>query len=352
MESTFDNEVETLKEYARKRITLDMIGDVKQQIGKGTPLILIVDDYTSKLISSLFNMTDLLAEGIFSIEKININRQKFSKYHGLYFISPNKVSLNYIVNDFKDKLPQYKQISIFISSKINDDLLEIVINKEIVKRIKICKELNFSFIAKDESLYDFGINNFLNVFGYKNQTQKRNNYLQEIAEKLFTVATILREYPYIQYQKNSSLCKYIGENLNILLEDFYKTKTYNENRGIILLTDRTLDVTSPLLHDYNYRPIIYDIFNVKGENVEINGKHYKLNENDDLWKKYKNKHISIVFEEMQKDMNEFSKASKNRKNLDSFEEMQEALHNSKSQKAKTDQFTLHFALAEEIADVK
>ncbi len=170
-----------------------------------------------------------------------------------------------------------------------------------------------------------------------------------------TVCTVMREYPYIQYQKNSMLCLNLAETLNAQLSEFYQTKSYNEKRGILLITDRTLDITTPLLHDYNYETMVYDLFNTNDNELEFNEKKQKLDEKDELWTKYKNKHMCVVFEELQKDFEEFMKSdlSKVNKtdNVESFDEMANKLHNMKGYKTKTTQFGLHLKVAEEITNV-
>src|ERR1700710_3189552 len=89
-----------LKSNASSRILIDMIKETKRSAGDGSFLIIIVDDYTAKILSSFLTMTELLNEGIFSVERLGTKRQKFPKYQALYFVAPTQESCEKIAEDF------------------------------------------------------------------------------------------------------------------------------------------------------------------------------------------------------------------------------------------------------------
>lgn len=346
----------SLKSSAINRIMKGMIQATKDKVGSGF-LIIIVDDYTAKILSSFVTMSEVLNEGIFSVERLATKRQKFPKYHALYFVSPSSESAELIAQDFaEESKPHYSRVHIFFSHRIMDSVFEKLVTKGLVNRIKTCCEMNLSFLMRDKNLFDLGMPDALKIFAVKNNNDAKKMMLSQVMERLMTVCTVLKEFPYIQYQKSSPLSLSLAENINAQLSDFYQMKTYNEKRGILLIVDRTLDITTPFLHDYNYENMVFDLFPSQDNEIEFNGKKHKLDEKDELWVKYKNKHMCAVFEELQRDFEEFmksdlSKVSKS-DNLESFDEMANVLHNMKGYKTKTSLFSLHLKLAEEITTVK
>lgn len=347
----------SLKLKSTDRIILDMIQETKKMAGETKFLILIVDDFTAKLLSSFLTMSEVLNEGIFSVERLATKRQPFPKYHALYFISPTAESCSLVADDFKDdKNPMYSRIHLFFSHRIMEVTMDNLVTEGVVKRTKTCKELNLSFFIRDKNLFDLGIPDAIKIFSVKNNAEQRDKVLSIIMERLFTVCAVLKEFPHIQYQKSSPLCSRLAELLNEELKNFYSVKTYNEKRGILLLSDRMLDVTTPFLHDYNWETIIYDLFKIQDNELEFNDKKYKLDAKDELWMEYKNMHMAQVFEKLPKDFEEFmqsdlSKVGKT-DNLESFDEMANVLHNMKGYKTKTSQFSLHLKLAEEVSNVR
>ena len=345
----------TLKACSINRILLDMIRETRSQIDNATFLVLIVDDYSSKILSSFLTMTEVLNEGVFSIERLSLLRQKFPKYHGLYFLSPTSESVLKLVDDFADpNKPQHARAHIFFTHRLMDLTLEKMLKEPLVKRVKTLKELNLSFHIKDRDLFDLNLNFALEIFTVKNNLDQRDKILSNILERLFTVCASLNEYPYIQVQKSSSLCLKLGEMLNVMLTDFYQIKNFNEKRGILLLTDRTYDVTTPFLHDYSYEALVYDFFNLKENKIIVEKINYILDDKDEFWIKNKNKHIVKVFDEIQKEIKEFgesdiSKAHKGE--LETFDEMLNVVHGMKGYEKKSKQLSMHVKLCEEIMTV-
>jgi len=355
VESHSQTTTNSLKKNSINRILKDMIGETKKA-ADSTFVIIIVDDYTANILSSFLTVSEVLNEGIFSIERLASKRQKFPKYHALYFISPTAESCEFLAKDFEDDtIPQYSRVHIFFSHRIMDLTLEKIVTQNLVRRVKTCKEMNLSFLIKDRNLFDLGLPGALKIFTVKNNSDARSKILSTVMERLLTVCTVLKEYPYIQYQKNSTLCSNLAETINANLNEFYQTKNYNEKRGVLLIVDRTIDIATPLLHDYNYETMVYDLFKTTDNELHFNDKKYKLDEKDDLWIKYKNKHMVVVFDELQKDFDAFMQSDLSKVNkadkLESFDEMANVLHNMKGYKTKTNQFGLHLKLAEEITNV-
>jgi syntaxin-binding protein 1 len=351
----------SLKEHAVKRVILDMINDIKSTSGsQETLIVMIVDDYTVKILSSIVSMSDLLAKGVFSLEKLEIAREAFPKFHGLYFISPTEASIKILEQDFADpKYPQYGRVHIFFSHSCTDGVLnQLSKNDNLVRRLKTCKEVNFSFLVKDNNLFDLGMSTALEIYTTKNDEINRNIILSNLSERLFTVCTVLNEFPYIQYNKNSMYCSKLAEFLHSKLAPFYKNKSFNEKRGILLICDRTFDITSPFLHDYFYECMIYDMFNIKDNLIELpDKKNYKFDEKDRLWIKLKNKHIAEAFQELQKDFNAFmqsdiSKMQRGQGNdMQDFDQMSKVLHGIKGYQTQSTQFKVHLDLADEVTRV-
>ena len=344
-----------LKANSTQRILKDMIQETKNNVEAGF-LIIVVDDYTVKILSSFLTMTEVLNEGIFSIERLQTKRQAYPKYDALYFISPTNESCEILAKDFQnEKNPMYRRIHIFFSHEIIDMIFEKIITPGVVKRTKTCKELNLSFLIRDKNLFEIGLPGALKLFTVKNNKDNRDKLLSCIKERLATVCGVLRENPHIQYQGNSPIAARLAEYMNGHLTEFFNMRTSNEKRGIMLIVDRTIDIATPMLHDYNYETMIYDLFNTKENELEFMDKKYVLNDKDDLWVKYKNKHMCQVFEELQKDFDSFMQSDYNKVNKteeQSFDEMANVLSNMKGYKMKTNQFSLHLKLAEEITNVR
>ena len=311
--------------------------------------LIIVDSYSAKILSNYTTMTDILNKGIFTVESIYKPRQKFIKYHAIYFISPTKKTVDLLKKDFEKKI-LYNKIHIFFTHRCPEEILNNLISKEIINRCLTCKEFNLSFLTTSENVFELGFESGLKIFKCSNEIKL--NLIQSIADRLSTVCATLNIYPYIQYQNNSELCVELKNKLEPILKQLSQIKNY-PRKGILLLTDRSFDAVTPLLHDYSYESLIYDLLKVSQEKfVEVDGKKYKLSNKDDLWRKYSKMHIAEVFENLSKDFDDFQKSDLSKirdyDNLDSFEDMHNALSNMNTYKLKSNQLSMHIKIAEEI----
>ena len=198
-------------------------------------------------------------------------------------------------------------------------------------------------------VFDFDWESGLKIFNC--DEEQKEKMLQSICDRLFTVLTTLNIHPYIQYQSSSKLCTKLSEKIEKVFNTFSFCRNFKKE-GILLLTDRSIDATSPLLHDYNYRALCYDLMEVKNNTIELNNKKIVLSDEDELWHSYKLLHIAEVFHKLSKDFEDFQKSdlSKvgNTENRDSFSDMANALANVSSYKLKTSQLSNQIHLAEEL----
>ena len=341
----------TLKSLANTRISVDLLESSILNCQKTCPFtILVVDNYSAKVLSSYLTMSDLLNRGIFTVELITNNRNRYPNYGVIYFLSPTQKSISALIKDFSDlKKPKYKQVYIFFTHRLPENLLDMLVTDGIIRRTVLLKELNLSFFTKEDVVFDLEFESGLKIFNTNDQNQTK--MLRSICDRLFTVLTTLNIHPYIQYQANSKFCSILSDEI----EDIFIKNKFCKNLkkgGILLLTDRSIDVTSPLLHDYNFRALVYDLLEVKNNTLNINNKKIVLSDDDDLWHSYKVMHIAEVFDKLTKDIAEFQKSDiakvGNASNMDSFSDMHNVLNNMSSYKLKSTQLSNQLHLAEEL----
>ena len=341
----------TLKALANTRITVDLLESSIQNCIKTCPFtILVVDNYSAKVLSSYLTMSDLLNRGIFTVELISNKRNRFPNYGVIYFLSPTQKSIQSLIEDFSNiKRPKYNRAYIYFTHRLPDNLLEMLATEGVIRHTVLLKELNLSFFTKEDVVFDLDWESGLKIFNCSEDM--KDKMLQSICDRLFTVLTTLNIHPYIQYQASSRLCASLSDKI----EDVFNKNKFARNLkkgGILFLTDRSIDVTSPLLHDYNYRALCYDLMDIKNQTVTINNKKITLSDEDDLWHSYKLLHIAEVFHRLSKDFEDFQKSDLSKvgktSNMDSFSDMQNALTNMSSYKIKTNQLSSQIHLAEEL----
>jgi hypothetical protein len=89
-------------------------------------------------------------------------------------------------------------------------------------------------------------------------------------------------------------------------------------RGSMIILDRGFDLIAPVTHDFFYESNTYEFRDVNDEGeVKIDGKTAHLNDSDDLWVRFRNKHIAevlkILNEEVLSVVNESKKSAESKK---------------------------------------
>lgn len=113
----------SLREIVKSRLLTDMIRGVGVHSGG---VVLCVDHFTLRIVSSTIKMSELLDENIQLVENITmkdksdnyLKRQPLPGMRALYFITPTVESVNRLLNDYRNrKSPMYGAIYLFFTSR-------------------------------------------------------------------------------------------------------------------------------------------------------------------------------------------------------------------------------------------
>ncbi|KAI4125828.1 MAG: hypothetical protein LQ338_004069 [Usnochroma carphineum] len=125
-------------------------------------------------------------------------------------------------------------------------------------------------------------------------------------------------------QKNSNhearvLCSHLARFVQTQLDQY--AKYHNDfpppsprPRGLLIVTDRTLDLFAPLVHEFTYQAMVHDLLPLKeGDKVYYKagisqaqpGKDQEISEKDSIWVKYRHLHMKDLLDELIKDFSAF-----------------------------------------------
>ena len=361
-----------LKGSINELFLTDIIHNIIEKYNCSGKCIIILDEKSSHLISTYYSMTDIISQGIFSVELITKDRKPFSSYDAIYIVSNTNESINLIVKDFDYNSEDYqhfnfyKHCHLFLIDPIerNKNIYESLLNEFFLRRIKTFKEIFLDFTALDKNLYYFGteynFNPIYQIFCVNDNTLQNNICIK----KLYSICLVTKTYPNIIYFVHDPSCKYIAENLNKRLETYFANHNKNAKNGILLITSRLLDLPAPIQFDMNYGHLLFEKFksnsdpDKKAINIDLKGKGQKqniiLDHNDILYNKYKKYSLYDVLNILPNDFQAFNEsdvAKVNKiNNMDSLNEMNDAIKNFSEYQYKTRLFSQHLDLAQHIRD--
>lgn len=371
----------SLRDNTKKRILKEMIAGLKTKFPSVPNFIMVIDPITSKVISSAIKPVELLEEGILAIERLELGRKPFPQTHAIYFISPTEQSINSIIKDFIEPSdPQYGNIHLFFTNRVPDNLFDkLKRQRTLLERVLTFKEVNIDFQSTENNVFNLNLPETLPVI-FSKQDQLEAKVLEEkIVSKLATVIPNLMDFTtfHVLYNKNSQ--NTISERVAMVLkEKIHKFLEIRKREGLddeddddpvhvkFVILDRTVDPLTPALYDYYYESMLHEFLEPKADLIEYDDKDQDgnpvkkvaiLNENDNVWLKYKNEFISEAMLKISQDFDDFyqkNAPSKTHKDDTQSPDLNEMLTRAKEMpmyRELFDKYTLHMSLIERIIKI-
>ncbi|XP_041133366.1 syntaxin-binding protein 3-like [Polyodon spathula] len=314
-----------LKNILWKKIKENVIDDHKKP---GEWRILILDHFTTKLLSSCCKMSDLMSEGITIVEDLYKNREPVPEMKAIYLISPSEKGVDSLVNDFKNTY-KYKAAYIYFTD---------------------CSRCIVFTLDNPDAFHSI----------YSTHRTDKDTTLQKMAEQIVTLCATLDENPGVRYRKepldNASMLAQLVENkLCKHYELDEKCKKKSKTQAQLLIVDRGFDPVSPILHELTYQAMVYDLISIENDTykylskdgVGAKEKQSVLNEEDDLWTKLRHMHIAEVSEKIPKLVKEISANKKIKDGKITMSGLSQLMKKMPSFRKQISKQTVHLNLAEE-----
>lgn len=288
-----------------------------------------------KVVSAAVGMYDIMERKVTLVESLQKKRAPFPDMGAIYLMAPIADSVSKCMADFSGKLPLYgDSVFLYFLGRLPDRLLEqIKTCKPLLRRVKCLVEINLDFLAVQERAFTFDMRSaFCELY------TKRSSSPAEaaMADKLVTVCATLNEYPHIRYRDSSSMAKSLASVFHLKMDQFVgqnpkwwyhggpsrstPSGAAKRDRGVLLITDRSADCLTPLMHDFTYQAMVRDLLPLQGNMItyqnettndpsQTQAKDVLLDERDNLWVELRSQHIAQVIETLSNRIREIMNSS-------------------------------------------
>ncbi|CAL8306280.1 unnamed protein product [Lota lota] len=317
--------------------------------------ILILDPFTTKLLSSCCKMSDLMAEGITIVEDLYKNREPVPEMKAIYFMSPTSKCVDAFIADFKLK-PKYKAAYVYFTDYCSDDLFN-KMKLYCAKYIRVVKEINLSFLPLEAQVFTFDNPEAFRSI-YSPHSQDKRKTMETLADQIVTLCATLGEYPGVRYKKESNtentmaLAALVDNKLAAHYELDDSGNKKEKTQAQLLIVERGFDPVSPILHELTYQAMAYDLVDIKKETYKYKSKDGSekealLNEEDMLWVKLRHMHIAEVTAQIPKLVKEISANKKQPDDKITISGLSQLMKKMPSFRKQMAQKTVHLHLAED-----
>ncbi|KAF0271992.1 hypothetical protein FOG51_03373 [Hanseniaspora uvarum] len=227
----------------------------------------------------------------------DVKRQGEHPIECIYLLKPTKYNIKIMNSDFSQFPTKYKKCHIRFLPGLTTSLKRFLDSQDrlpyFIESFRECKLSNI--IVQNHCFKSLNLSQAFQVIYNKECLDAVESYINYIVESLISICVITNEYPIIRYYKPSehqqekynfkNVSKLVAEKLQVDLDNYARMNhdflnlNSSRQRSIMVICDRTLDLISPLIHDFSYESLVYneiqnkdvfnnetDVFNYKVEN--------------------------------------------------------------------------------------
>lgn len=251
--------------------------------GKETELelvwkVLVLDSKSTKIISSVLRVNDLLEYGITVHSMINQRRAALADVPVIYFVQPTLENVSTIIKDIEND--QYSSFYINFTSSLSRSLLEDfakrVASTGKADRIKQVWDQYLDFIVTEPNLFSLECPNIYSKFNSpKTSEDEINSQVEIIAQGLFSEIITMGPIPIIRANRNGP-AELISQRLDQKLRDHvintrqqHSNSNSNAEKSVFVLLDRDVNLQSMFAHSWIYQCMVSDVFNLQRNTITI-----------------------------------------------------------------------------------
>jgi syntaxin-binding protein 1 len=356
-----------LVDVTKKKLLEGCIDEVKPASGWK---VLVVDAAAMKVISACCKMYDIVEHGVSVVEGLEKSREPLPKLEAIYLMSPDADSVARLVADFADERePQYAAAHLYFTGRVSDaQLAAVAACAPLKRRTKTFKELYVDYLAYESRVFHLDRPGAL-VALFSPDSKTLKNEQAAIVGKLASLCAAVDEYPDVRYSKRHPLAGALAGLLADRLASMGRIAGgplagARAERATLLLLDRTEDVAGPLLHEFTYQAMVYDLLGVdahgprhdlyeyefKSTKGGLAKKDVLLAETDAVWRQLRHSHIAEAINWVIEELNAFLKNNKaanfKKSEVTSVEDMTEALRAMPEYKEMLAKYELHVSVAD------
>ncbi|MCJ1378484.1 vacuolar sorting protein VPS33/slp1 [Xylographa soralifera] len=355
-----------------------IILEVVRYTAQGQWKVLVLDEASKRLVDSVVKQDDILQEKVTNIEQIEHKRALNQDLDAVYLLTPEPHIVECLIMDFERR--RYHRSYLVWTSFLPPELRQRIDQSSTAKeQIAQARILNINFFPRESHLITFRDPSSFPMLFHPACNQLVPKHMYDLAQKIVSVCVSLEEYPTIRYYRPhnplheagvlcSHLARFVQEGLDQHAkhhEDFPPPSP--RPRGVLIITDRTMDLFAPLVHEFTYQAMVHDLLPLKEgdksyyKTVLNEGtsreevKEMELGEKDKIWVKNRHMHMKDLLQKLVADFNkfradnpQFAENSEGSTSINTIKDMIAGLPQFQEGK---ELYSLHLNMSQELMDI-
>ncbi|TQS37819.1 hypothetical protein Golomagni_01694 [Golovinomyces magnicellulatus] len=345
-----------------------VIQHVARRLMKPQWKVLVIDESVKKIIDNVIKEDDILKENIAKdIERIEDRRDMNPDMDAIYILSPQPHIVDCLMADLERH--RYKKSFLIWTSLLEPDMHRLINTSRLAQgQLAGFETLSIDFFPRESQLITF-----------RDPWSFPILYHPVCNNMITGICVLLGENPKVRYYKPRNatheahvLCSHLANFVQEKLDAYAK---WNKNfppqssrpTGTIIITDRSMDLNTPLLHEFTYQAMAHDLLPMKESDKiyyrtvlnkgapDEQEKEMEINENDKIWVENRHRHMKDTIEKLMNDFQKFIDENPNftnpggdATNLNSIKDMLAGLPQFQELK---EAYSLHLSMAQECMNI-
>ncbi|KAL2023420.1 hypothetical protein VTK56DRAFT_2777 [Thermocarpiscus australiensis] len=337
--------------------------------------VLVLDEVTERIVHCSVSEDDILNHHIANIERIEARREPNPDMNAMYILSPQPHIVDCLLSDFDRR--RYRGGFVIWTGALSNEQQHRV---DLVRRQMAGPPdlLLIDFYPRESHLVTFGDPHSFLVLYNPSCNDLVARHLRTLASKIVSICITLQEMPRIRYYQPPEHAKHEARVLCMHLARFVQQELdgyqqYNRSfpppsprpQSVLLITDRSMDLMAPLVHEFTYQAMIHDLLPIRDQDGKVTfrmtvnegpaaeEKDMEIAEKDALWVDSRHRHMKDTIDKLMNDFKNF--LDKNPGNKDSggtsLNDIRKMLANLPQFQEMKQAYTLHINMAQEAMNI-
>lgn len=339
--------------------------------------MLVIDEGAKKIIDNVVKEDDILNENIAVIERIEEKRGMNPEMDAIYILSPEPHIVDCLMADFERR--RYRKSYLVWIALLDPQMRRrIDSSRQAQEQLAGFETLSIDYFPRESHLITFRDPWSVPLLYHPSCNSLVVPHMQILAQKITGICVSLGEYPKVRYYRPrnptheaSVLCSHLARFVQEELDAYAQ---YNQNfpppatrqQGILLITDRSMDLVAPLIHEFTYQAMAHDLLPIKdGDKVlfkttvhkgqpDEEEKEVEISEKDKIWVDNRHRHMKDTIEKLMGDFQKFIDENPHFTNAEgdatSLNAIKDMLAGLPQFQEKKEEYSLHLTMAQECMD--
>ncbi|GAA5817701.1 hypothetical protein MFLAVUS_011252 [Mucor flavus] len=286
--------------------------------------VLIFDKFGQDIISSIMRVNDLRENGITVHMLLSQDRSPLPDVPAVYFVEPTSENIKKICEDLNRNL--YDSYYINFCSTIPRPVLEefatTTITDNTSDMVNQVFDQYLNFICTNPNVFSLNQpQTFINLNNPKATESLIDETIDKTVNALFSVIVTMGIIPIIRCPRGNA-SEIVANKLDSKLRDHVmnsRTNLFSDNnnsnlqRPVLILLDRSMDLTPMLSHSWTYEALVHDVLSMKLNRITVEAnetgkkRSYDIDNKDFFWAKNASSPFPQVAEDIDAELNKYKR---------------------------------------------